>query len=93
MLPTPLCSTSLKVWLSTKIISIAHLKGITDYFVENFYGPGRKTRLRPFHFQFTEPSFEVDINCGLCLGKRVVKTCKIRAGMSLAAPAWFTQMF
>ncbi len=52
-----------------KNISIAHLKGITDYFVENFYGPGRKTRLRPFHFQFTEPSFEVDINCGLCLGK------------------------
>ena len=58
-----------------KNISIAHLKGITDYFVENFYGPGRKTRLRPFHFQFTEPSFEVDINCGLCLGKGC-KTCK-----------------
>ena len=58
-----------------KNISIAHLKGITDYFVENFYGPGRKTRLRPFHFQFTEPSFEVDINCGLCLGKGC-KSCK-----------------
>ena len=58
-----------------KNISIAHLKGITDYFVQNFYGPGRKTRLRPFHFQFTEPSFEVDINCGLCLGKGC-KSCK-----------------
>ncbi len=58
-----------------KNISIAHLKGVTDYFVENFYGQERKTRLRPFHFQFTEPSFEVDINCGLCLGKGC-KTCK-----------------
>lgn len=58
-----------------KGISISHLKGVTDYFVENFYGPGRKTRLRPFHFQFTEPSFEVDINCGICLGKGC-RVCK-----------------
>ena len=58
-----------------KNISIAHLKGVTDYFAQEFYGPGRKTRLRPFHFQFTEPSFEVDINCPLCLGKGC-KTCK-----------------
>ncbi|MEK7061131.1 MAG: phenylalanine--tRNA ligase subunit alpha, partial [Patescibacteria group bacterium] len=27
------------------------------------------TRLRPYHFQFTEPSFEVDISCGICGGK------------------------
>ncbi|MBI5621159.1 phenylalanine--tRNA ligase subunit alpha, partial [Candidatus Gottesmanbacteria bacterium] len=35
----------------------------------------RVSRLRPFHFQFTEPSFEVDINCGVCLGKGC-KLCK-----------------
>ena len=58
-----------------KEINITHLKGVTNYFVENFYGPQRKIRLRPFHFQFTEPSFEVDINCPLCLGKGC-KTCK-----------------
>ncbi len=58
-----------------KNISIAHLKGVTDYFARNFYGPSRKIRLRPFHFQFTEPSFEVDINCPLCLGKGC-KVCK-----------------
>jgi len=52
-----------------KGINIAHLKGILDYFAKNFFGPNRKTRLRPFHFRFTEPSFEVDINCDLCLGK------------------------
>jgi len=58
-----------------KNISIAHLKGITDYFAKNFFGNDRKTRLRPFNFQFTEPSFEVDINCPLCLGKGC-RTCK-----------------
>ncbi len=52
-----------------KGINIAHLKGILDYFAKNFFGPERTTRLRPFNFRFTEPSFEVDINCDLCLGK------------------------
>jgi len=58
-----------------KGINITHLKGVFDYFAVNFFGPGRKIRLRPFHFQFTEPSFEVDINCPLCLGKGC-RTCK-----------------
>lgn len=52
-----------------KNVSISHLKGVFDYFVKQFFGPERQTRLRPFHFQFTEPSFEVDITCGICLGK------------------------
>jgi phenylalanyl-tRNA synthetase alpha chain len=56
-------------------VSISHLKGITDYFARQFYGPKRKTRLRPFNFSFTEPSFEIDINCPLCLGKGC-RTCK-----------------
>lgn len=51
-----------------KNVSIAHLKGVFDYFAKAFFGPERKTRLRPFHFQFTEPSFEVDITCGICGG-------------------------
>lgn len=58
-----------------KNISIPNIKGIFDYFAKEFYGPKRITRLRPFHFQFTEPSFEVDINCPLCLGKGC-KACK-----------------
>ncbi len=49
-----------------KGISIAHLKGVLDYFVKNFFGPERKFRLRPFNFKFTEPSFEIDIDCNLC---------------------------
>ena len=56
-------------------VSIAHLKGVLDYFVKQFFGPERKARIRPFHFQFTEPSFEVDISCGVCNGAGC-KLCK-----------------
>lgn len=56
-------------------ISIVNLKGTLDYFARSFFGEGRKTRLRPYHFQFTEPSFEVDITCGICMGKGC-KVCK-----------------
>lgn len=56
-------------------ISITHLKGTLDYFVRSFFGPKIKTRIRPYHFEFTEPSFEVDITCTLCLGKGC-KLCK-----------------
>ncbi len=51
-----------------KGINITHLKGTFDYFAKEFFGKERKIRLRPFHFQFTEPSFEVDITCGVCKG-------------------------
>ncbi len=52
-----------------KNISISQLKGTLDYFVKNFFGKDRKTRLRPYDFRFTEPSFETDISCDLCKGK------------------------
>lgn len=58
-----------------KGINITHLKGIFDYFVKNFFGPDRRVRLRPYDFRFTEPSFEVDINCALCNGAGC-KFCK-----------------
>lgn len=64
-----------------KGVSIADLKGILEYFVHNFFGPGRNVRIRPFHFRFTEPSFEVDITCGVCEGTGFVNgaTQKCRA--------------
>ena len=58
-----------------KDISIVHLKGTLDYFARNFFGPKRKTRIRPYHFQFTEPSFEIDVTCDICLGQGC-KVCK-----------------
>ncbi|MBI5123734.1 phenylalanine--tRNA ligase subunit alpha [Candidatus Roizmanbacteria bacterium] len=58
-------------------ITIANLKGTLDYFAEKYFGKGTKTRLRPHHFQFTEPSFEVDISCNVCSGKGAgCKVCK-----------------
>lgn len=51
-----------------KGITIQNLKGTLDYFAEHFYGPGTKSRIRPFHFKFTEPSFEVDFSCHICGG-------------------------
>lgn len=60
-------------------INITHLKGTIDHFAKEFFGPDRKIRLRPFHFQFTEPSFEIDISCGVCGGTGKVndQRCKI----------------
>ncbi len=45
-----------------KGVNLTHLLGILEYFVKSFFGPERKVRLRPHHFRFTEPSFEVDIS-------------------------------
>jgi len=58
-----------------KNINITHLKGTVEYFVKRFFGSDRTIRLRPHHFQFTEPSFEIDISCGVCNG-RGCKLCK-----------------
>ena len=62
-----------------KNINITHLKGTIEYFAKNFFGEKRSIRLRPAHFQFTEPSFEVDVTCGLCdgRGERNGKKCRI----------------
>ena len=62
-----------------KDITIVNLKGTLDYFAEKYFGKGTKTRLRPHHFQFTEPSFEVDISCNNCGGTAIVGTirCKV----------------
>ncbi|MCX6731939.1 MAG: phenylalanine--tRNA ligase subunit alpha [Candidatus Roizmanbacteria bacterium] len=62
-----------------KGITIANLKGTLEYFVKSYFGENTEVRLRPHHFQFTEPSFEVDITCTMCKGSAVVegKKCKI----------------
>lgn len=56
-------------------LSIVNLKGVLDYFVKSYFGDERKSRIRPYHFEFTEPSFEVDVSCGVCKGKGC-KLCK-----------------
>jgi len=49
-------------------VTLCHLKGVIEHFVHSYFGPDRTVRLRPHHFRFTEPSFEVDISCDVCKG-------------------------
>lgn len=60
-------------------INITHLKGIIEHFVREFFGEKRQVRFRPFHFQFTEPSFELDISCDICdgSGKKEDVLCRV----------------
>jgi len=62
-----------------KDANITHLRGVLDYFAKEFFGPGRVSRIRPHHFRFTEPSFEVDFSCGVCnaTGKVNGQKCKV----------------
>ncbi len=52
-----------------KGITFADLKGTLEEFAKRFFGPDTKTKLRPHHFPFTEPSAEVDVSCFKCGGK------------------------
>ena len=52
-----------------KNITMADLKGTLAQFAQEFFGPKTKTKFRPHHFPFTEPSAEVDITCFKCGGK------------------------
>ncbi len=57
-----------------KDISVANFKAIAQEFFQQFFNKDIKIRLRPGFFSFTEPSFEIDINCVVCQGKGC-KTC------------------
>lgn len=51
-----------------KGITMADLKGTLDIFAKQLFGFGTKTKFRPHHFPFTEPSAEVDVSCFKCQG-------------------------
>ena len=52
-----------------KGITLGDLQGMLNRLVENIFGEGTTTRLRPSYFPFTEPSVEVDVSCFQCHGK------------------------
>jgi len=49
-------------------INFAHLAGTLEAFTAQYFGPGIHSRLRPYHFPFTEPSAEFDVTCVICEG-------------------------
>ena len=51
-----------------KNITFADLKGTLEEFARQLFGPETKTKFRPHHFPFTEPSAEVDVSCFKCKG-------------------------
>jgi phenylalanyl-tRNA synthetase alpha chain len=50
-------------------LTMAHLRGTLEHFVEAMFGEGIETRMRPSYFPFTEPSAELDFRCFVCDGK------------------------
>ena len=52
-----------------KNISFADLKGTLEVFAKELFGTETKTKFRPHHFPFTEPSAEMDVSCFKCGGK------------------------
>lgn len=58
-----------------KGITFADLKGTLELYAKKMFGENVKTKFRPHHFPFTEPSAEMDATCFVCNGKGC-KLCK-----------------
>ena len=56
-------------------ITMADLKGTLDSFAKQLFGTQTRTKFRPHHFPFTEPSAEMDVSCFKCGGKGC-RVCK-----------------
>jgi len=56
-------------------VTMGDLIGSLQLFAKRLFGEKTKIRVRPHHFNFTEPSCEVDVSCWTCGGKGC-KTCK-----------------
>ncbi len=52
-----------------KYITFADLKGTLAEFAKEMFGGETKVKFRPHHFNFTEPSAEMDVSCFKCGGK------------------------
>lgn len=51
-----------------KHITFADLKGTLAEYAKELFGAETKVRFRPHHFNFTEPSAEMDVSCFKCGG-------------------------
>lgn len=58
-----------------KGITFADMKGTLEMYIKKMFGDNVKTKFRPHHFPFTEPSAELDISCFACGGVGC-KVCK-----------------
>lgn len=58
-----------------KGVTMGDLSGTLRIFAKSLFGENTRIRLRPHHFQFTEPSAEVDVSCWTCGGSGC-RVCK-----------------
>ena len=58
-----------------KNVTFADLKGTLELFAKKMFGDKVKTKFRPHHFPFTEPSAEMDATCFVCNGEGC-RVCK-----------------
>lgn len=49
-------------------VSFSNFKAILENIVKKIFGKERNVRFRPHFFPFTEPSAEMDVECGVCKG-------------------------
>ena len=65
-----------------KNITFADLKGTLEEFAKQLFGPETKTKFRPHHFPFKEPSAEVDVSCFKCGGSGEIEghSCRFCKG-------------
>ena len=56
-------------------VSFANFKAILENVVKKIFGKERNVRFRPHFFPVTEPSAEMDVECGVCKGKGC-RVCK-----------------
>ena len=65
-----------------KNITFSDLKGTLEEFAKQLFGPETRTKFRPHHFPFTEPSAEVDVSCFKCGGSGEIEghSCRFCKG-------------
>ncbi len=50
-------------------VNLGDLKGTLTYFAKEYFGHDRRIRFYGHFFPFTEPSLEMEIDCGICRGR------------------------
>jgi phenylalanyl-tRNA synthetase alpha chain len=56
-------------------VTMGHLKGTLEAFVEGVFGAGTRARFSCSYFPFVEPGAQVDMSCIFCAGSGC-RTCK-----------------
>jgi len=72
-----------------KDVSVADLKGTLEFFLRELFGSDSQIRFRPHYFQFTEPSFEIDVKSKANRGG--VKWLEV-CGCGMVHPAVFEEV-